>query len=904
MKSKFPLAGAIALVAGLAVWVTPGALVATDTSRRAGLLPSGWMLLVAVAVLAVAVAAASRRASLAPLLALGVLLLPWLPFRVPAAFLIWTGPVTLFVWAGVLAALVAVNRAAPAVPAAAPRHGVAAVLHRWASDRRRAPLVAIAIGFLLYLGASRQLSGLLPMGDSPHYLVITQSLLQDGDLEIENNHRQRDYLAYVHQDIRPHYLRRGKNGQIYSIHSPGLPVLVAPAFALGGYPGVVGFLAFLAALGGSLVWRLGYRITGHAGAAWFAWAGVALSAPFFFHAFTVFPDGPGATIVLAGAAALVGFEPRRPAVKPDEDGAEPAIGGPGRWALIGGALGALPWLHTRFTVAAAALGVCLVLRLAGRRAWTQLAAFAAVPLVSAIGWFGYFYALYGQFDPSIAYGANPSRLANIPGGFPALLLDQQFGVIPNAPIYAVAIVGLVQLFRSRPRLAAELSLVAVSYLSVVAAFDMWWGGTSSPGRFTVPVLLLFGIPAATFWSGARSAGRAAGAVALTSSLMITAVLTLGNEGGLVFNSRDGFARWLDWVSPVVDLPRGLPAFLRDPAPTAILQSLIWATVILAGVRLLVHLQQRLSPGSSSGRSGIFALATIAVFIVSVMGAVSLTWWTAGVVAVTPTSAAMNLLRKFDPARLPVGVQFRPARLAAPEALTTKMVVETSSRGRQAPGAPLLFLAGVPPGVYRLRPVRGGAVAGTIAAVISRSTRPLEQWQLGPGGSGQELVLRLPVTANGVTITGDGTAVQTLQALALQPLDVLPATAPMSRQHARAGVRYGETGVFVVGDGVFLETAGLWVEGAKTVPLGLQVAPAAGTVKLLARNGPVANVVNFAAGSWRLALSLQPSEERVVEVPVDAGGRALLDVRAERGFRPSETEPGSKDQRLLGVWLQF
>ena len=44
----------------------------------------------------------------------------------------------------------------------------------------------------------------MPGGDEPHYLVITQSLLYDGDLKIENNHQRGDYRAYYGGDLPPH----------------------------------------------------------------------------------------------------------------------------------------------------------------------------------------------------------------------------------------------------------------------------------------------------------------------------------------------------------------------------------------------------------------------------------------------------------------------------------------------------------------------------------------------------------------------------------------------------------------------------------------------------------------------------------------------------------------------------
>ena len=73
----------------------------------------------------------------------------------------------------------------------------------------------------------------VPGGDEPHYLVITQSLLRDHDLRIANNHADPDYVA-AFGVLKPDKIRNGRNGEVYSIHAPGLPVLVLPAFALFG----------------------------------------------------------------------------------------------------------------------------------------------------------------------------------------------------------------------------------------------------------------------------------------------------------------------------------------------------------------------------------------------------------------------------------------------------------------------------------------------------------------------------------------------------------------------------------------------------------------------------------------------------------------------------------------------
>ncbi len=67
--------------------------------------------------------------------------------------------------------------------------------------------------------------------------MIAQSLWRDGDLKIENNHTRGDYREYffANQDLAPHFLRRGVDEEIYSVHPIGMPVMVAPVYAAGGY---------------------------------------------------------------------------------------------------------------------------------------------------------------------------------------------------------------------------------------------------------------------------------------------------------------------------------------------------------------------------------------------------------------------------------------------------------------------------------------------------------------------------------------------------------------------------------------------------------------------------------------------------------------------------------------------
>jgi hypothetical protein len=904
------------LVLALAVWVSRGTIGVADASAwpaRLGVLPTRW----APAVLLIVIAAAlvrARRATLLALLAPAVLLLPWLPVPVPAAALAWTGQLVWWVWVAT-----AVAAATVAWPARWNAHPIV----RTVRDPLTAPLVAFVVAFVLYAGGAWLLRDSLPSGDEPHYLVITQSLLADGDLQIENNHQRGDYHAYYRGDLRPDFLRRGKNGQVYSIHAPGISALVLPAFAAGGYRGVAIFLALLSAVGAWLVWRAGYRLTGSVGAAWFGWSAVAMSVPFFFHAFRVYPDAVGAVIVVTAVTALLACEP-------DANGAGPSAAvawGAGRWALHGVALAVLPWLHTRFAGAAAVLGICLGLRLIGQRAFRRLAALWVPPVVSLTAWLGFYYAIYGEFSPAAPYGhSSPSQWANIPRALPALLFDQQFGVLANAPVYLLALAGFVPLFRARKRLAVELGAVFAIHVLLVAAFHMWWAGWSAPAQFTVPVLLMLALPAAAFWAGSRAAGKAVATSALVVSLLITATMTLVESGSLVFNDRDGVARWLAWLTPVIDASRALPSFFRDPTGTALLHGAIWIACLGLGaatLRTVARLAGRTSgddreadaagavDAGAARTRGALAMAAPLAFGLAIMLAGEATWKTSGVAGATPTPSALAVLRDFDPAARPVGVQFRPFARVQIDGLPSRLTLRASPPGSRpheggsaVPDGPMLMLEDVPAGLYRLSPGATRAAKGTVEVSIGRGDRAIDRWVFDPASPSPDGLIALPVTVNSVNLTGDAEARQSMPGLALEPVAIAPQVWRFTIPRAARAARYGGLVAFSFDLEADLEEPGIWVHGGVPVMLAFAGPAGAPAIRLMVRNCPVENRVTLRGNARSEAWSLKPGEERVLELPVDQrNGGAFVEITSENGYRPADVDRASQDLRYLGVWVQ-
>ena len=869
-----PAAIVLAALVGATGWISLGALAVTsERVVRLGVLAPFWMLPTLIAI-AGGVAAATKMPrsaawALAPVL---VLWLPWLPIQIPAAFLIWEGPLEAPVWiAAGLGAVVAWFN-----------DDRAAWLPPWLFRSPRALVVVAFAGSLvaaLVLARAHQIPG----GDEPHYLIITQSLLNDGDLRIQNNHERGDYFAYYDDGLPPDFLRRGTDGQIYSVHAFGVSVLLLPAFAIGGYPAAVVFVALLSALGLGLAWRAALGLTDDPGAATAGALAVFTSATVFFHSFAIFPDPVGGAIVAAALTMLVRLH-----ASPHEVP---------RWQLagVGVLIGLLPFLHTRFAVIAAALGVVFAGRLWARADRLRaLAVFAAGPSVLAPAWFGYFYLIYGTPNPAAPYGnSQQNDPAWIAAGLAGLLFDQQFGAIIAAPVLSFATYGMFVIWRLSPRLAIELLAIVGPYTLVVASFGMWWGGWSAPARF-LDALMPVAVPLlALAW---RNAGRTLrgvfAALVLVSIANLLARLFVLN-GSLLHNSRDGFDLLLDWLSRNVNIPLTLPSVHRSGPQVAMLATAAWAAVAALGLALLALWNRGTrSRGAQWG-------STATVICATVMAAMSTTAGVTGAPVVTPQSSKAEFIRRWHPSLRPTAVQLPSLRLSGVDAAVAGLDLATSARARDLMrGRPLLAIPWVPAGDYRVAIEGAAELAGTLTVSVGQTSQPLEVWPLEGQTAGlTTLRIRLPALAQSVVIRADDQARARITRLTLRPDALQPS--PSGGNYIIRSARYGQARAFFLDDEIYMEPGGVWTRGDSTSRFYVTSDTEAGTVPIDVIAGPVPTHVEWRSGAWQITADLVAGERRQFEVVVGS----LLEFGARGAFRPVDVDPGSDDRRRLGVRLE-
>ena len=901
-------------ITGLALYVTRGVLDQTVTANgviRFAMLPP-WQALVGFICLAglllVGVdhlnaprgTSANQRPKLRelvlPLLALVIVIVPFMPV-VPDSFPVLqslAGPLVAVIWLSVAGLQVWTLWQSRLV--------TARWLERW-SLRQITAAIWLATACLAGIAGAR-LTGtpLFPGGDEPHYLVIAQSLWRDGDFKIENNHARGDYREYFPADLEPHYVTRGVNDEIYSIHPVGLPVLIAPVYGAGGYRAVVFVLILLGATAAAIAWWWTMATVHAAGAATFAWAAIACSAPFLLNTFGVYPEITGALAVMIALVTATRTHPAAPGVM--------------RWIGVGLACAYLPWLSTKYAPMSAALVLVALARLTSGPApllrnpkvWAVTAPYAA----SLLGWFAFFDAFWGNPLPMAPYGAlvQTSPL-NLLFGVPGLFFDQEYGLLAFAPVYILAATGLYQMWRAggeSRRQAIEIALVFGALVVTVGAFRIWWGGNSAPARPLASGLLLLAVPVATAFRAAPagSARRAGQHLLLWIGAGIAMTLVLSQDGMVIANGRDGTSALLEYWSPRWELWTLAPTFIMHTTLIALLHT-AWWLAIAGGAGWFLSRQKTTTPG----RAALTAMATAGAALVMIALSFPLLPTGEALPRVDlGTRSRLATLDGFDQRVRPVGVIYDPVRKVSAAAVLSKVQLGVKPEQR-TDWQPLRVIHNgrfsLPAGSYDVGVKFGdGVPAGPapFSLQVGRIGPPLQSWTLQPvAGETWHTNFELALDAGFVGFRGPAELERAITAITITPNSVVDAGARPHAGEVLSVAKYGDA-AFYFQDQTYAEPNGFWTAGRRTSDVTVALPPERTTpVVLFIHSGGVANHVTFTTFGWRRELDLVPNQGAEIELPVSAGGITPLTIVTTSGFSPSQFNPASKDFRFLGIWVE-
>jgi hypothetical protein len=436
--------------------------------------------------------------------------------------------------------------------------------------RRALGALAVAVAAWVALGAGvRATHGARTTADEPQYLLSAISLAEDFDLDISDELAARRWEAFHAPAELPRQTKPLPGGRAVSPHDPLLPLLLAPAVALGGWLGAKLALAAVAGCLAALVAWVAIRRFGVPAGPAVVGAGVFVGAPpLAVYGTQVYPELPAALVVTAAVAVLTGPPHRRQA-----------------WALAG-LVGALAWLSVKYVPAAAALagvGAVGLARRGERAALRDLALLMGVVAVTfAVG----HRLLYGGWTPYATGDHFTAGEASVMGLHPdylgrsrrlvGLLVDRDFGLVPWAPAYLLVAPALGALARRRPPgwAALALPLVAGWLVATFAALTMhgWWW----PGRQVV-VVLPCAVLAVLWWVGC---------VARRRTLVVATAA--GAAGVVAFGwlAVEGLAGRITWVvdftattEPLYRLLRPLLPDGRSTAATDLARQWAWAATL-------------------------------------------------------------------------------------------------------------------------------------------------------------------------------------------------------------------------------------------------------------------------------------------------------------------------------------
>jgi hypothetical protein len=360
-------------------------------------------------------------------------------------------------------------------------------------------------------------------GNEPHHLLAAESLVSDRDVDLSDEYRERAYASWYPGELKTD--GRIVDRRLVEPHGVGFPLLIGPAYALGGATLVVLLLAGVAALAFVLGAALARRVVPDP---WASWAALlaGLSPPALAHSTAVLP-ALTAGALLAGAALCALAARDRPLM---------------RNAYCGAALLAvLPWLDPWLLVPAAPIAVLLARWTARRGRGLMALGTLEVQLASLVFYVAFNERLYGGLTP-LAVTDGPvtgaTSLTDYAERLPRLAelwIDRDVGLLRWAPMFALAFVGAWQLWRSRrerlARLVAEqrdaehavfLALAVCAGQVAVAAFASrslagpWFPGTQLVAALPCAVPLIA-------WGLRRAprVGVALGVLTVGASLWLT-----------------------------------------------------------------------------------------------------------------------------------------------------------------------------------------------------------------------------------------------------------------------------------------------------------------------------------------------------------------------------------------------
>ncbi len=397
-------------------------------------------------------------------------------------------------------------------------------------------------------------------GDEVHYLLISSSILKDGDLVLDNNYENKDYFTHHSNEEKP-TAYKGKNDELRPPGGILTSIIVTPGYGLGlvvskfvnfqsnrfflFFPRLtilivhiffsIILIKYLMALGFnknlSLLCVILYLI----------------QLPVILYSQAIYPDLLSGYFVMTGILGILIFSNNKK----------------NKWLIISGSIFGLSiFLHSKLIVYTSVLILSSFIylhfifkqkselnNLSGNdfsfRDWFKRGqyrkiiysilgpwvAFLVLNILMKFYWFGSFY--FDGIAKETKRGGYFSLIANPLKGWLGQWLDIEVGLLPNAPLLALIFTGLFIWYKKQKSSFLLIVPPTLFYLLLVSSITFWHAGFCPPGRylqFAVPILL----PGLCWvlWSSKKIIWLRwlIGALAFFSLLLSSLILFVGRRG--------------------------------------------------------------------------------------------------------------------------------------------------------------------------------------------------------------------------------------------------------------------------------------------------------------------------------------------------------------------------------------
>lgn len=322
----------------------------------------------------------------------------------------------------------------------------------------------------------------IPTGDQPHYLIITQTIIKYHSLNVLLDYNNQDYKSF-YPTIIDHHVITNIKGDTLSTHGIGGPVIWLIPFILFNKFGAMLAMSIVAIL---IVYNIYLFLIENGISKYYSLLTtliISISSPIYLYSHLLFIETFGA---LAGIYGIRKCLSNTTLTKKE-------------LITLGFVLSNTIWFHIRFIEISIPLIFLILFKLYKNSKFKNLNQYIyfILPILLSFGLFEFYtYFIWGTWNPTFYVRQEPNNF--LPGtfsfvyGFIGILFDKNAGLLTNFPIYLLFLVGFILTIKNKLyKINITIIIISIIYLFTISRYKFWSGGWSPPARYIFAIIPMF-----------------------------------------------------------------------------------------------------------------------------------------------------------------------------------------------------------------------------------------------------------------------------------------------------------------------------------------------------------------------------------------------------------------------------